>query len=136
MERISTLACSVSSGGWLNSRQKGQAVEDLTGRFLRHKGYTILHRNWTCFAGEIDIIATYPPSVAPIFVEVKSAGAKGFCDALEQFTWKKRRHLLRAINQYLYKNRYYSSDWRLDLVCLTKVPGRYIIEHFEDVLQV
>ena len=35
----------------------GARGEEAAARFLQRNGYTILERNWTCFAGEADIIA-------------------------------------------------------------------------------
>ncbi|HLD50894.1 MAG TPA: YraN family protein [Patescibacteria group bacterium] len=127
----------------MNTRELGRSAEKLAERYLIKKGYRILERNWTCHGGELDLIASDPCGVLdvdcgrakpPVFVEVKSIGITGFCAPYELFGYRKQRKLLRAINKYLSLIQYYGQDWRLDLICLTKVPGRYVIEHFEDVL--
>ena len=48
----------------------GARGEEAAARFLERNGYTILERNWTCFAGEADIIAVSDEAL--VFVEVKT----------------------------------------------------------------
>ena len=48
----------------------GARGEEAAARFLQRNGYTILERNWTCFAGEADIIAVNDEAL--VFVEVKT----------------------------------------------------------------
>ncbi len=48
----------------------GRRGEDAAVRFLECKDYEILERNWTCIAGEADIIARDEDTL--VFVEVKT----------------------------------------------------------------
>lgn len=48
----------------------GKRGEDAAAKFLYARGYEILERNWTCFAGEADIVAKDGPCL--VFVEVKT----------------------------------------------------------------
>lgn len=48
----------------------GRRGEDAAARFLDRRGYDIIERNWTCVAGEADIIARDGEFV--VFVEVKT----------------------------------------------------------------
>lgn len=52
------------------SKELGRKGEDAAERYLVHRGYEILERNWTCFAGEADIIAKDGRCL--VFVEVKT----------------------------------------------------------------
>lgn len=63
--------------GELNA-ELGRRGEDAAARFLHRHGYEILERNWTCAAGEADIIARDGDCV--VFVEVKTRASvdKGF----------------------------------------------------------
>ena len=101
----------------MNTREIGRQAEDLVCKLLIKKGYKIICRNWTCYAGEIDIIVQKERLV---FIEVKSVGASAYCKPHELFTPKKRKSLLRAIQFYLSKNHLCGVDWRLTLVCLEK----------------
>lgn len=59
----------VSASGASRNRELTLKGEEAAARFLSMRGYEILERNWTCFAGEADIIAR--DGDALVFVEVK-----------------------------------------------------------------
>ena len=69
--------CEEKKRGELNA-ELGRRGEDAAARFLYRHGYEILERNWTCAAGEADIIARDGDWV--VFVEVKTRTSidKGF----------------------------------------------------------
>lgn len=52
-----------------NKRQIGNQKEDVACWFLTQNGYRILHRNYRCKQGEVDIIAQKDNYI--VFVEVK-----------------------------------------------------------------
>lgn len=54
----------------LSPKQLGRRGEEAACALLRRKGYVILERNWTCPAGEADIIALDDGCI--VFVEVKT----------------------------------------------------------------
>lgn len=54
----------------IRNQELGRKGEDAAERYLAHRGYEILERNWTCFAGEADIIARDGNCL--VFVEVKT----------------------------------------------------------------
>lgn len=47
-------------------------------RFLERKGYEILETNWTCVAGEADIIALEDDTLCFVEVKTRSNAEKGF----------------------------------------------------------
>lgn len=59
-------------------RELGRRGEEAAARFLRRKGFEILERNWTCFAGEADIIARTEDTLCFIEVKTRSQVEKGF----------------------------------------------------------
>ena len=59
-----------SSDGKLHGKELGKLGEDLAVRFIERLGYEVIERNWTCSAGEADIIA-YDGDVL-VFIEVKT----------------------------------------------------------------
>lgn len=61
---------SATKGQGSRNRELGRKGEDAAERYLAHRGYEILERNWTCFAGEADIIAKDGRCL--VFVEVKT----------------------------------------------------------------
>lgn len=52
------------------NKELGRKGEEAAARFLYRRGYEILERNWSCFAGEADIIAKDGETL--VFVEVKT----------------------------------------------------------------
>lgn len=55
----------------------GRKGEDAAARFLERHGYEILERNWTCFAGEADIIARDGGYLVFVEVKTRSTGEYG-----------------------------------------------------------
>ena len=63
------------------------AGEDLAAAHLQRLGWQVLDRNWTCPAGELDIIAIEPgPEAVVVFCEVKTRRGLGFGSPLEAIT--------------------------------------------------
>jgi len=121
----------------VNTRDIGWGAERRAVKYLKSRGYKILCTNWTCYAGEIDIVA-YKERIT--FIEVKSAFS-GFCSPCEQFNFRKKKNLIRAINNFLLKN--YPPDlpmpdYQVDLICVSRNPNKkkgIVISHYSDVLE-
>ncbi|MBW6441294.1 YraN family protein [Patescibacteria group bacterium] len=117
----------------MNKRDVGRLAERSAVIYLKSRGYKILHTNWTCYAGEIDIVA-YKERL--IFVEVKSAFS-GFCSPCEMFNYRKKKNLLRTIQKFLsdtYSNLEYFPEWQLDLICVSKYGSRIRFEHYPNTI--
>lgn len=73
----------------VKNQRLGKRGEDAAARYLELMGYEVIERNWTCPAGEADIIARDGQAV--VFVEVKTRRGiqKGFPS--EAVTAEKRR---------------------------------------------
>jgi putative endonuclease len=118
----------------VNKRQLGKVAERSAVFYLKGRGYKILHTNWTCYAGEIDIVAFKGKLV---FIEVKSAFS-GLCSPCELFNSRKKRNLSRSVKNFLIK--YYSNsenfpEWRVDLLCLERMNGRFLFNHYQNVIE-
>jgi putative endonuclease len=59
--------------------EKGKGFEDIACEYLTSLGYRILHRNFYCRGGEIDIIALDGDVL--VFVEVKGTTTTKSCGA-------------------------------------------------------
>ena len=53
-------------------RWRGQHGEQMAVQFLQRQGYRILHQNYRCRGGEVDIVAWDGPTL--VFIEVKTKG--------------------------------------------------------------
>ena len=77
----------------------GAYGEDLACELLKRNDYIILERNWSCAAGEADIIALDDGCL--VFVEVKTRSSEDFAPAAEAVTLYKKRNLIAAARAYL-----------------------------------
>ncbi len=68
-KRSRTKGASANARGKRN-QELGRSGEDAAVRYLARRGYEIVERNWTCFAGEADIIARDGDVL--VFIEVKT----------------------------------------------------------------
>lgn len=77
----------------------GRRGELAARHFLERKGFEILETNWSCIAGEVDIIARDDASIH--FVEVKTRRGTGKGFPLEAITPEKRLRYERIAELYL-----------------------------------
>ncbi len=106
----------------------GRRGEDAAARFLERRGYDIVERNWTCNAGEADIIARDEETV--VFVEVKT---RTNCDKglpSEAVDEAKRARYEQIAVQFLKDYDVVDVPVRFDIVSLVVIsPDRAMIRH-------
>lgn len=83
----------------MNNQQLGRLGEDAAAQFLGAKGYRILCRNFSCKAGEIDIVALKGASLH--FIEVKTRQGDLFGTPAESVDQRKKGHIQAAARIYL-----------------------------------
>ena len=79
--------------------KKGRCFEDIACEYLTSLGYRILHRNFYCRGGEIDIIALDGDVL--VFVEVKGTTTK--LNPAERIDYKKLQRIYRCVEEFLLK---------------------------------
>lgn len=115
---------------WTNNREKGRITEDVARTYLLKSGYKVLDRNWTCYAGEIDLVVF---KHGLIFVEVKSVTNGNFIKPHELFHYKKRKNLLRSVNSYLASKMWSGKKWKMDLICIVRETKSFKLTHYKNV---
>lgn len=90
-----------SSKGKKGRRNKelGRRGEEAAACYLERRGYDILERNWTCVAGEADLIATDGNYLVFVEVKTRSGTERGF--PAEAVDAKKREKYERIAAIYL-----------------------------------
>ena len=83
----------------LHNIDLGSRGEDAAARFLAKRGFSILERNWKCFAGEADIIALDDEAIH--FIEVKTRMGEGSGFPAEAVNAQKRRRYEQIAELYL-----------------------------------
>ena len=110
------------------NREFGARGEEAAARFLARNGYRILERNWTCFAGEADIIALSDEAL--VFVEVKTRRGTDKGLPSEAVTRAKRERYERIALAYIQDHFFGEAVVRFDVVSIVALTGdRAFIRH-------
>ena len=116
--------------------KKGEKGEEAAAGYLQGKGYNILHRNYHCKYGEIDIIALYEEFI--VFIEVRSR-SNDLNAAFSSVSYRKRIKLIRSALDYITNNeRFEKFCIRFDVIGIItdRKTGLYRITHLEDAFRV
>ncbi len=106
----------------------GRRGEDAAARFLDRRGYEIVERNWTCSAGEADIVARDGDAVVFVEVKTRSSCEKGFPS--EAVDAEKRERYERIAAQFLQGYDAVDVPVRFDIVSIVVIsPDRAMIRH-------
>ncbi len=108
----------------------GKLGEEIAARYLFHKGYKILKRNFFFDKAEIDIIAQKEENTI-VMVEVKTRNSTFFGDPQEFVTKNKIKLLVKAANEYIVSNDL-NVEVRFDIIAVLKNQKIEKVEHFEN----
>ncbi len=83
-------------------KEIGNLGEKLVESWLLNQQYKILHKNWHCRWGEIDLIAQEKSGKILAFVEVKTRGTNNWDEAgMLAITEKKQQKIIKTAQQFL-----------------------------------
>ncbi|WP_055070980.1 YraN family protein [Clostridium massiliamazoniense] len=113
----------------------GNYGEDIAVKFLINSGYKIIHKNFKCKLGEIDIIATIDNII--VFIEVKSRYSSLFGGAEEAISLQKRYKIIKIATYYLTIKKISGFLVRFDSIEInfSKVNSTYEINHKVDAFR-
>ena len=83
----------------MNIGESGKFGEDKAAEYLRNKGYKIIRRNFSCRAGEIDIIAEDERYL--VFAEVKLRKNDRYGEAREFVNTSKQQKIIKTASLFL-----------------------------------
>lgn len=84
----------------MNPKSKlGKFGEDFACEYLRQQGYEIVHRNFRCRIGEIDIIAIKQDVLS--FIEVKTRSSTTYGTPAEAVNLAKQKKIYRCAELYM-----------------------------------
>jgi len=125
---------------WLLNRSKLLTDQKLLGRwgekrcekFLKKKGLKRLTSNFSCKAGEIDLIMVAPDTTI-VFVEVRTRADEKFGPPESSITHAKKTKLLRTARYFLATQKIEDRPFRFDVVAIVLgQKGREQIRHYEN----
>ena len=121
----------VMNGNKTEKRQIGDAGEEIAAGYLTEHGYQIIARNFSCKAGETDIIAQKGNVI--VFAEVKTRKSTLFGLACEAVDAKKQRRLLICAQLFLKMNpRFRYCSPRMDIIEVYRNNGFCRVNHIEN----
>jgi putative endonuclease len=100
----------------------GTLGEQAAAASLESLGYQVLHRNYRCRGGELDIICETNGIL--VFVEVKTRTSAQFGLPEESVTIAKRRRLRRLALEYLQREGRRARALRFDVISVAMADGR------------
>ena len=113
-------------------KQTGRRGEDIAASYLADKGYRILHRNWSCPTGELDMVVE--DEAALVFVEVRTRRGSRFGTAEESVTPAKQTRLIELAQTYLQEMKPPHPSWRIDVVTVQLGQGLTQVNHIENAV--
>jgi putative endonuclease len=113
----------------------GNRSERAAGRFLKHLGYRILVRNYTCDLGELDIIALDCRCI--VFVEVRSTESTDHSRPAASVDLTKQKRLSRLALSFLKRKHLLDHAARFDVLTLCWPEGqrRPSIQHVKNAFE-
>lgn len=110
------------------NRELGARGEDAAVWYLKRRGYEIIARNWTCVAGEADIIALCDEAI--VFVEVKTRSSTDMGMPEEAVGEKKRSRYEKIAALFLADYDIVDVQVRFDIISLVVIgSNRALVRH-------
>lgn len=110
------------------NKELGRRGEEAAARFFERRGYEILEQNWTCSAGEADIIALDEDTLVFAEVKTRTSTDKGFPSEAVDAVKRDRYERIAAL--YLRDYPVCDTAVRFDIVSILVVgPDRALIRH-------
>ena len=112
----------------------GREGEGIAERYLKKQGFTLLERNYRCPLGELDLIALDRKVL--VFVEVKTRTSDSSGSPLESVDRRKQRQIIKTALYFLSQKRLHDRDARFDVVGISYVGGKPVVEHIRNAFEV
>lgn len=95
----------------------GRRGEEAARAFLARRGLRILAENYSCPAGELDLVAQDRESL--VFVEVKTRTSRAFGAPQLAVHWRKQQQIVKAAEWFLAERRLPERACRFDVVAVS-----------------
>lgn len=117
----------------MNRKRIGDHAESLACRYLKHRGLSLLRRNFRCPRGEIDLVMQDGDSL--VFVEVRYRNHTHFGRAAETVSRTKQTRIIHCARYYMKLNHSWNAAARFDVVAIDGGAHDLRIEWFTDAFR-
>lgn len=119
-----------------HKKDLGNFGEQIAISFLEEKGYKILHKNFYCRQGEIDIIAKEENKNDGeiVFIEVKTRTNNIFGKPSEAVNGIKINHICNSAKYFLFKFHLIDAFVRFDVIEVFLENGKFNINHIKQII--
>ncbi|TDT37891.1 putative endonuclease [Halospina denitrificans] len=111
----------------MDRRERGFHAERAAASYLRDQGLIIREANFSCRAGEIDLIAIDGDCL--VFVEVRARRRGALVDGAESISARKKLRLIRAARFFLHRHGLNDCFCRFDVIAVSLESNSQ--EHFQ-----
>lgn len=101
-----------------NNKLLGTFGEDMACSYLESNGYRIIERNFSCKAGEVDIIAMEGDTIA--FIEVKCRTSTNYGSPSEAVSYYKQNRIVKTALFFMTKHKIFDYMCRFDVIEVLK----------------
>lgn len=120
----------------VSKQETGRTGETIARAYVQKLGWRILHQNWRCQYGELDLVALDGAEL--VIIEVRTRrGSAALRQALESVDWRKQRQLLRVSQAYVSDNGFRETQpMRIDVIGVgLRCDNSGSVEHIRDAYQ-
>jgi putative endonuclease len=108
----------------------GELGERIAERWLRRRGWRVVHRRFRSGHRDIDLVVEQAGVVA--FVEVKARRGDRFGDPVEAVNWRKQRELARSAMVWIDRHGRPEESYRFDVIGVIVEGSRVRVRHVQD----
>lgn len=109
--------------------------EQVAEEYLRHKGYSILERDWHFGHKDIDIIAYEDDTNTLVIVEVKARRSEDYLTALQAVTEQKEKNLIQAAYAFARYAGHFFPSIRFDVITVVGSEDDFKLEHYPGIFK-
>lgn len=103
--------------------------------YLRHKGYSILERDWQYGHKDLDVIAYEDDTDTLVIVEVKTRHRENVTTALQSVSREKEKNIISAAYAFARSAGHFFPTIRFDIITVVGSENNYELQHYPNIFK-
>ena len=109
--------------------------EKVAEEYMRHKGYSILVRDWKYKHKDLDIVAYEDDTDTLVIVEVKTRHTEEVTTALQSVDKEKEKNLFQATYAFIKEAEHFFPRIRYDIITIIGSEENYTLQHYKNAFR-